>query len=242
MKITFLGTGANGGTPQIDCWCKNCISKNTKDKRLRSSFLVETGTKKILVECGPDVRQQLLRQNLKLQDIDLITLTHLHHDHAGGLIKLASGKPHNKQLIVPREIKAKLKNTHLSYLFGNNFIRFSKSGPVSFFKVKHWANEPCFGIKIGEHGEIFYSGDISLINKSLLKKARDPKVIIFDGTFFFKSRNGHISIQESCKILKSLNKKVIFTHIDHSQNRNAIEKFLKKFGFKLAFDGMAVNT
>ncbi|MDO8452688.1 MAG: MBL fold metallo-hydrolase [bacterium] len=242
MKITFLGTGANGGTPQVDCRCVNCLSKNPKDKRLRSSFLLEEKNKTILVECGPDARQQLLRQNLRLQDIDEITLTHLHHDHAGGLIELASGKAWNKQLVIPGAIQAKLKRGHVGYLFSNGFIKFTTSRLISFFKVEHWIGEPCFGIQIGDKGKVVYSGDISEISQSLLNRIKQTKLVIIDGTFLSESKKGHVSIKESCEVLKPLGKKVIFTHIDHSQNRREIEKFLKPFGFQLAFDGMEVTV
>ncbi|MEG0519527.1 MAG: MBL fold metallo-hydrolase [Bacteroidales bacterium] len=82
-KITFLGTGTSQGVPMIGCDCSVCLSDNKKDKRLRSSALIEYNGFKILIDCGPDFRQQMLREGIK--DVDAVLLTHQHKDHTGGL-------------------------------------------------------------------------------------------------------------------------------------------------------------
>lgn len=242
MEIIFLGTGANGGTPQIDCRCKFCVSKDTKDKRLRSSFLVKLPNKNILIECGPDVRQQLFRERLKIDEIDLITISHLHHDHVGGLTELTAGKPHQKSVAVPTSIQSILKSEASAFIFKNGFASFTKSPLLKFFKVPHWPNKPCYGIQIGENKEVWYSGDISQITGNMLLTAKEAKLLICDGTFLSESKHNHLSIKQTCKILKTLNKNIIFTHVNHSENPKEIEKTIKPFGFKLAFDGMRVKV
>lgn len=82
-KLTFLGTGTSQGVPIIGCCCDVCKSSDTKDKRLRSSVLVEMGGLTILVDAGPDFRTQMLRENVR--HLDAILLTHNHMDHIGGL-------------------------------------------------------------------------------------------------------------------------------------------------------------
>jgi len=81
--ITFLGTGTSQGVPIIGCKCRVCTSSDPKDKRLRSSVLIEQDGKRILIDAGPDFRQQLLRENI--DNLDAILLTHEHKDHTGGL-------------------------------------------------------------------------------------------------------------------------------------------------------------
>lgn len=83
MKITFLGTGTSTGVPEIGCHCEVCCSSDSRDKRLRTSVLVEIEGKRILLDCGPDFRYQMLRH--KIDGLDAILLSHEHYDHVSGL-------------------------------------------------------------------------------------------------------------------------------------------------------------
>ena len=83
VKVTFLGTGTSQGVPVIACRCSVCVSLDFKNKRLRSSILVETGGKQIVIDTGPDFRQQMLRE--KISRIDAVVYTHDHIDHISGL-------------------------------------------------------------------------------------------------------------------------------------------------------------
>ena len=83
VKLTFLGTGTSSGVPMIGCNCPVCTSADPRDSRLRASVLVECGGLTIVVDAGPDFRQQLLRAGV--QHVDAILLTHNHMDHVGGL-------------------------------------------------------------------------------------------------------------------------------------------------------------
>ena len=82
-KLTFLGTGTSQGVPMIGCGCDVCRSMDPRDKRLRASVLVEYEGLRILVDAGPDFRQQMLRAGVS--HLDAILLTHNHKDHTGGL-------------------------------------------------------------------------------------------------------------------------------------------------------------
>ncbi len=83
MRLTFLGTGTSCGVPTIGCQCRVCRSTDPKDKRLRCSALVETGQTRLLIDCGPDFRQQMMAQPFRR--IDGILITHAHYDHMGGM-------------------------------------------------------------------------------------------------------------------------------------------------------------
>ena len=88
MKITFLGTGTSCGVPVIGCQCNVCRSMDPKDRRLRCSILVETEDTRLLVDVGPDFREQILPQPFR--KIEGILITHSHSDHIGGMPRIAS--------------------------------------------------------------------------------------------------------------------------------------------------------
>ena len=83
MKLTFLGTGTSCGVPVLGCACRVCRSEAPKDKRLRCAAMIETAETRILIDCGPDFRQQLMPKPFRR--IDGILVTHSHYDHVGGL-------------------------------------------------------------------------------------------------------------------------------------------------------------
>ena len=83
MRLTFLGTGTSKGVPEIGCTCPVCRSTDPHDKRLRVSVLVETDEARILIDCGPDFREQMLR--MPFDRLDGVLLTHEHYDHTGGI-------------------------------------------------------------------------------------------------------------------------------------------------------------
>ena len=105
MKIRILGSGTSTGVPQIGCMCPVCTSADPKDNRLRTSAIVETGDARILIDCGPDFRTQVLR--LPFERIDGVLITHEHYDHVGGLDDLRPfcrfGSPHGVVMEVMRQ-------------------------------------------------------------------------------------------------------------------------------------------
>ena len=83
MTLTFLGTGTSCGVPTLGCTCEVCRSTDARDKRLRTAALLECGDTRILIDCGPDIRQQFMP--LPFGPLTGVLLTHIHYDHVGGL-------------------------------------------------------------------------------------------------------------------------------------------------------------
>ena len=93
MKITFLGTGTSQGVPVIGCHCPVCTSPDKKNDRLRTSVLIETAQASVVIDTGPDFRQQMLRA--KPERLDAVIFTHAHKDHIAGLDDIRPGGCHD---------------------------------------------------------------------------------------------------------------------------------------------------
>ncbi len=92
MKVSFLGTGTSQGVPVINCSCPVCNSIDYRDKRLRTSSLIQNDTSNVVIDCGPDFRQQALAKHIAR--LDAVIFTHEHKDHVGGLDDI---RPYNYQ-------------------------------------------------------------------------------------------------------------------------------------------------
>lgn len=243
VKIKFLGTGANGGIPQIDCRCVNCLSKI--NHRKRSCILVEIKKHRLIVECGPDFHSQLIDNNLRIQDISGITISHLHWDHCSGLFDLSSGKSLNIPIMVHPELRRSLEaNSNFNFIFKGGWAKFSQIDgfDITFIEIRHDPDFPTFAVRVACGGKkILIATDIWEFNKKFINAAKIADLIIFDSTFLNQNKHWHISIFESARQLSELNKNVIFTHVNHTEDLKKIEEFTKRFGFSLAFDGKEIK-
>ena len=180
MKIKFLGTGTSQGIPVIGCKCLVCKSKKKEDKRLRSSAILQISKKNILIDTGPDLRQQSLKNNINR--IDYVLYTHAHRDHVSGIDELRSFNFIQKKEIKAfgnRELVNQLRKDY-SYIFSdlkypglpdielntvekNFYIENVKVIPI---KVKHYRLN-ILGYRIKD---LTYITDAKTINKHELKK------------------------------------------------------------------------
>lgn len=222
MLIKFLGTSSAESLPRAECNCDQCSSKDKKDKRLRSSILIN---KKILIDANPDIAKQMRSSQVK--SLEAVLITHEHQDAVGGLKDL---------LRMWRDIRIiKLKPGQHFKLLGIDFYAF---------KVKHSNLVITVGIEIGP---IVYIPDVADLDWAI-KYLKESRILIIDGSVLGRSMSGHISINEiigQTKPLKNL-KKIYFTHNGHTRRTHKeMTNLVQRIGDKryhIAYDGLEIKV
>ncbi|MFB0924555.1 MAG: MBL fold metallo-hydrolase [Vicingaceae bacterium] len=251
MKITFLGTGTSQGVPVIACDCNVCISNNKKDKRLRSSILIEDKGKSIVVDTGPDFRQQMLRENV--QQLDAVVFTHEHKDHIAGLDDVRAFNFKHKadmedyatvetQTAIKREFHyAFAENPYpgvpklnLNTIDNSSF----KIGDVKLLPINVWHHK--MPVKAFRIGNFTYITDANRIEEEELEKIRGSEIIVINA--LRKSDHiSHFNLSGALELLDKLKpKKAYLTHISHLLGEHdKVSKELPGY-VEIAYDGKEI--
>ena len=252
MRVRFLGTGTSQGVPVIACQCDVCQSISEKDKRLRSSILIEDRDKVVVVDAGPDFRQQLLREQVNA--LDGILITHRHKDHIAGMDDVRSFNWFTKK---PMDVYAGTKDQQrikeeFSYAFSESAYpglpRFKlhtiDSSPfnVGEMKIKpleilHMKME-IRGFKIGRFA---YLTDTNYIPGAIMSELLDCDVIVLSALRKEKHVS-HYNLSEAIRVLEFLRpKRAYLTHFSHFMGLHKdIESELPEF-IRVAYDGLSIE-
>lgn len=253
LKVTVLGSGTSQGVPMIGCHCKVCSSSNPKDKRLRSSIMIENEYgDNIVVDAGPDFRYQMLREGV--EKLDAILLTHHHKDHTGGIDDVrAFNYILNKDMKIYGEeyVLNSVKHDY-GYAFEKN--RYPGVPNIDLhqilegekFEVERFSIEPIrgfhhklpiFGFRIENFA---YLTDLNSISDAELAKLEGLDTLIITA-LRVKKHISHFSLFESLEIIKRLKpKRAFLTHSSHQIGLyDEISKELPS-GVKLAYDGLKI--
>lgn len=252
MKITFLGTGTSQGVPVIACNCEVCLSKNPKDKRLRTSILIEDKGKVIVIDTGPDFRQQMLRANV--QQLDAVVFTHEHKDHVAGLDDVRAfnfKQQKDMEVFATEQVQTALKrefyyaftekkypgvpNINLNSITNKSF----KVGGVELTPIDVWHYK--MPVKAFRVGNFTYITDANRIEENELEKIRGSEVIVINA-LRKEAHISHFTLDEAMELLKELKpKKAYLTHISHLLGKHdEVQKELPDF-IEIAWDGLSIN-
>ncbi len=251
IEIEFLGTGTSTGVPFIGCECPVCTSSDVKDKRLRSSVIVRTQGKNLLIDCGPDFRTQMLRASN--QDLDALLVTHIHYDHVGGIDDLRPYcyRPEKFPIYARAEVLRNLREK-MPYSFSKNpypgapVFRTYEVGEQTFL---------CEGVSVTPlpvwHGKLLMTGyrigdvayitDAKVIDKSTMGLLKGVRLLIING-LRYEEHATHFTVQEALEVIKIVQpERAYLTHMCHRIGlHDEAEKMLPE-GVKLAYDGLVVR-
>lgn len=252
MKITFLGTGTSQGVPVIACHCEVCLSDNTKDKRLRTSVLIESDRTKVVIDTGPDFRQQMLRENV--QKIDAVVYTHEHKDHVAGMddvrafnFKYKADMPIYANTSVQEALKREFHYVFSSFKYpGVPKVLLNTIDSESEFTI---GDIPFQSIELIHHkmkvlgfriNDLVYITDVNYIDDKQIEKIMDCKVLIVSALRKEKHLS-HFSLDEAVALSYRVRAKSVYlTHISHLMGtHDATNECLPKH-IHMAYDGLSI--
>lgn len=252
IEVTFLGTGTSQGVPVIACHCEVCQSTNPKDKRLRTSIMIEYHNKTIVVDTGPDFRQQMLRENV--QRLDAILFTHAHKDHIAGMddirafnYKSQSDMPVYATKQVQEELKREfyyvfsefkypgIPQVILNDITTDSFDLFGKT--VTPFEVMHY-KLPVTAYRIED---FTYITDANFISPAEKEKIKGTKVLVVNALRKEKHIS-HFTLNEALELINEIKpERAYLTHASHLLGlHDEISKELPD-GVELAYDGLKIT-
>ena len=230
MRLTFLGTGTSTGVPTIGCQCEVCQSTDPHDKRLRCSVLVETETTRLLVDCGPDFRQQIMPQPFRR--IDAILITHSHYDHIGGMDDI---RPYCQfgEINVYADLHEILP--HQPLRFGDIDVM-----PI---EVMH-GQLPILGYVFNNnHHSIAYITDMKTIGDAELSYLEGIEILVVNALRFTDPHHSHQLVDDAIRFARRVGpKRTLLIHSSHHIGRHEDVNRLLPQGFEMAYDGQIIEV
>lgn len=252
MKLTFLGTGTSQGVPVVACQCPVCQSDNLKDKRLRASVMINTEKLCLVIDAGPDFRQQMLSH--KVLHLNGILLTHEHVDHIFGLDDIRAFNWVQKQatdIYAEERVQIAIKRI-FDYVFANfrypgipqMHLHLIENKPFKIDDLEvipirgfHY-KLPVFGFRFGK---MAYVTDVNRLEDAEIEKLRDLDILVLNA-LRKEDHISHYSLGQALELIAKVKpKKAYLTHISHQMGFYAeVQKELPENVF-LAYDGLELN-
>ncbi len=260
MELTFLGTGTSTGVPQLRCGCPTCVSTDPRDRRLRSSVLIEWRGKRILVDCGPDFREQMLRHGKRsVEDrLDALLVTHYHYDHVGGIDDLRpycfqeemreNGFPVYCQADVISDLRERMPYSFKKHPYpgvprfdlreirsGESFELYGMT--VLPVRVNHYILD-ILGFRIGRLG---YVTDAKIVPEETVSALRGVDTLVINA-LRRRHHMSHMTLAEALDVIERIAPRVAYlTHISHDMGTFAEVSPILPPNVFLAYDDLKIE-
>lgn len=252
MKLTFLGTGTSFGVPVIGCRCAVCQSKDPLDHRLRTSALLETKTTRVLIDCGPDFRQQLLAQPIR--PIDGVLVTHSHYDHVGGIDDLRPYTFKKSINIYANSLAVSGIHSMMPYCFKSQLYpgvprlalhTIQKHQPFTIGDIPVMPIEvmhdqlPILGYRFGP---LAYITDMKTISDEELPYLEGVDTLVVNALRFEGVHHSHQLVDDAIRFARKIGAhRTYFVHTTHDIgfHRDACKRLPE--GFTFAYDGLKIE-
>lgn len=252
MKVKFLGTGTSQGVPVIGCKCAACTSDDPHDNRLRSSVLIESSKISVVIDTGPDFRQQMLRE--EVSRLDAVVYTHEHRDHIAGMDDIRS---FNFLQDKPMDLYAENRVIHsletsFPYVFRENKypgvprVQFHEIdtgsfavGDIHFIPIRMMHHDmPVLGFRIKDFA---YLVDTNYIAPEEKEKLMGISQVVI-GAIRKEKHHSHFSLEEAIELFTELQpEEGYISHISHQMGRERDYKTLMPEGLSAAYDGLCLE-
>ena len=253
MQFTILGCGGSMGIPAIGCRCAVCSSADSRNVRTRTAAMLQHDDTTILIDCGPDMRQQLLRANIR--NLDAILVTHPHQDHIGGLDDVRPltlkretplplyGLPFTLERIryqydyafQPEPSPSTRPNIELNVLDDQPF---SINGiTITPLPICH-GDWQIFGFRIGD---LAYMTDVSMIPDATYERLRNVKTLVI-GALRYNPHPLHFTVAQALAEIERIQpERAFFVHMGHDLDYEATNAELPNH-VQLAYDGLTIGV
>lgn len=251
-RLRFLGTGTSAGVPILGCTCPVCRSTDPRDKRLRTAALLETKHTRILIDAGPDIRQQLMP--LDFYPLDAILLTHVHYDHVGGLDDLRGFCIFGDLNVYADQITSEGIRRTMPYCFTEKLypgvpkvdlhtisaheVILVNDVEVIPFEVMH-GKMPILGYRIGK---LAYITDMKTIAEEEMKYLEGVETLVVNALRWEKPHHSHMLIDDAIDFAKKVGaKQTYLVHVTHHVGFQDEAELRLPENIHLAYDGLEIE-
>ena len=251
MKIRFLGTGTSTGNPELLCQCEVCSSSDNRDRRFRTSALIETQGCNFLIDCGPDFRMQMLQTNV--DHLDAVLLTHEHYDHVGGIDDLRPFCRENPVCLYAEKDVTEAIKDRIPYAFKKN--KYPGVPDIKLYPIENkpfvinnveitpirllHGNLPILGYRIGN---MAYLTDLKYIPEEEFEKLRGLDILIMNA-LRPQEHISHQTLEDALfNIEKIKPKKTYLIHMSHHFGLHAVMEKELPVNVNIAHDGLVLDN